>query len=82
MTNKMALTYTCCGMAGKTTEITPPDINKLCPECNNPMNLIDGRGFSNSGTHTFVAECTKCQHKEKFSDYELWKECLEIERNG
>ena len=73
MTNKMNFLWSCCGAAGKTTQIDAPEIDKSCPECNSKMILIDGRGFINSGTHSFIAQCPNCHKKEKFSDYELWK---------
>jgi len=37
------------------------------------MELIDGRGFINSGTHSFWTKCSNCGELEKFSDYDLWK---------
>ena len=77
----MKLNYSCCGFCGVTKEIVPPEINKVCPNCNSRMILIDSRGLHNSGSHTFTAECPNCKYKEKFSDYKLWKRCIEISRD-
>ena len=71
--NKMNFLWTCCGAAGKASEITAPEIDRTCPKCGSKMILIDGRGFINSGTHSFWAKCQSCGELEKFSDYELWK---------
>ena len=72
MTNKMNFLWTSNGVAGKGVEIEAPEIDKTCPKCNSKMILIDGRGFINSGTHTFIAQCPNCHQKEKFSDIKLW----------
>lgn len=73
----MKFMYGCFG-AGVETKITASETDKICPKCNHKMQLIDGRGLLNSGTHSFLCECPKCGEKEKFSDYKLWKKCLEI----
>ena len=77
----MHFLWTCCGAAGKSMEITAPIIDRTCPVCNTNMILIDGRGFINSGTHSFWAKCPNCGKLEKFNDYDLWKKCLQISRN-
>ena len=71
--NKMNFLWTCNGAVGKASEITAPEIDRTCPKCGSKMILIDGRGFINSGTHSFIAECPKCKEKEKFDDLKLWE---------
>ena len=71
--NKMNFLWTCNGAAGKASEITTPEIDRTCPKCGSKMILIDGRGFINSGTHSFWAKCQSCGELEKFNDLKLWK---------
>ena len=82
---KIKFTHTCCGIAGSTDIITPPETqennNLKCPNCSNKMVLRRGIGFSNSGTHTFTAYCSNCDEEVQFSDSELWKACLDIALN-
>ena len=70
---KMKITWSCCGAAGGSAEITPPQIDRICQKCGYKMELIDGRGFINSGTHTFLAQCPECGEKEKLDDTKLWE---------
>ena len=75
---KIKFTHTCCGIAGSTEIITPPETDLKCPHCYNKMVLRRGIGFSNSGTHTFTAYCSNCDDEVQFSDSKLWKVCLDI----
>lgn len=80
MTNKMNFSYGCHG-AEMVFKIDAPEIDKICPECNSKMTLIDGRGLYNSGTHSFLAECKECGNKEKFSDNDFWQMCIGLAKN-
>ena len=79
MTNKMKFSYGGLG-AGVEIEIDAPEIPNRCPKCDLQMNLVEGMGFINSGFNTLKAECPNCTYSEEFSNYKLWKKCIEIAR--
>ena len=79
MTNKIKFSYGGLG-AGVETEIDAPKIQKVCPKCNIQMDLVEGMGLINSNFHNLKAKCPKCGYAKEFTNYKLWKKCIEIAR--